>query len=198
MQAERTDDAVPVDLIVNRLGGIAGLTAVVAVRDGQSATDYLDFNDLTFKAAGWTTRQAALADLGSGLYRLAGGLDVNGITNLPAGTNNLILEYAVSGAESAVTIETLQLVVSAHDVPAGVWGRSLAGFAFPSAGRVLDRIRTYLTNRNELNFGTQKLEAYEDNGVTLAQTWTVATQGGEPVAAVVGAATKRADPDLPL
>jgi hypothetical protein len=194
MQAERTDTAVPVDLMVNRAGGVAGLTVVVAVRDGQSATSYLDFNDDTFKAAGWTTRQAAMADLGSGLYRLAGGLDVDAITNLPGATNNLILEYDISGASPGVALETLQLVTSAHDVPAGVWGKSLAGFVSPAAGRMLDRIRVYLTNRNEIDFATQQLVAYEDNGVTVAQRWPLATEGAEPVAAVTGAATKRGCP----
>ena len=68
--------------------------------------------------------------------------------------------------------------------------------AFPAAGRVLDRIRVYLTNRNEIDFTNQRLVAYEDDGLTVAQRWDLETDAGAPNNVVVqaGAATKRKDP----
>lgn len=111
MQAERTATAVPLALAVTRagVGGVAGLTPVVAIRDGTSSTSYLDFADATFKAAGWTTRQAPLTGLGGGFYARA--LSVGGITNLPAGTAHLVAEYAnLAGADKLAAVDTLSLV----------------------------------------------------------------------------------------
>ncbi len=108
IEANRTDTGVAVTLAVSgELGGVAGLTAVVAVRDGRTTNSYLDFADDTFKSAAWGTKQASMADLGNGFYALTGGLNVAAITNLAATANHLILEYTVSGAASGIAMDMI-------------------------------------------------------------------------------------------
>ncbi len=46
--AERTETAAPVEILINRNGGVTGLTVVVAVRDPQTANRFPDgVRDLT-------------------------------------------------------------------------------------------------------------------------------------------------------
>ncbi len=66
----------PLQLAVNGFGGgITGLSPVVAIRSALTSGSYLDFSDLAFKTSGWTTRQAALTEVGDGRYFLLGGAD---------------------------------------------------------------------------------------------------------------------------
>ncbi len=59
----------PVQISVNGFaGGISGLSPLFAIRDGLTTDSFIDFNDLTFKTAGWTTKQAAMTDQGDGHY----------------------------------------------------------------------------------------------------------------------------------
>jgi len=196
MQADRFATAVPVELLVDQSGGVPGLTVVVAVRDATSADSYLDWADMTFKAAGWVARQVALVDIGEGVYRLSAGLDLTALTNLPAATHDLILEYDVTGAITARATEQVTLVQSLYDL----WARDLAGLSAPAAGRILDRIRVYLTNRTEVDVANQKLVVFEDDGLTVAQQWDLETALGPPdlVKAPRGTAAKRSDPLEPL
>ena len=95
IKARRTSTATPLEFSLTGNGPVTGATVVVAVRDGQSSValpSYLDFDDDEFKTAGWTTRQAALTELGGGFYARA--LDINAITNLPAAT--VVLREAVA------------------------------------------------------------------------------------------------------
>ena len=59
---------------------------------------YLDFDDLTFKASGWTTKRASLTDIGGGIYAGAPVVDLGSVTNLPGSTRSLAAEYEVTGA----------------------------------------------------------------------------------------------------
>lgn len=113
---ERT--ASGVDLTLTDPAATAGLTAVVAIRDGDDPTSYLDFSDDTFKTSGWTTKQAAMTDLGGGHYNVA--LDLSAMTNLPATTDQLVAEYATSGAVTSAAHDTIQITESFLDVPADV------------------------------------------------------------------------------
>jgi len=108
--AERTATDIDLTLSVSRNGGVAGLTAVVAIRDGDTPNSYLDFADQTFKTSGWTTRQAAMTDLGGGHYRRA--LDLTAMINLPAGTEELVAEYETTGSVASVTHDKIQIVTS--------------------------------------------------------------------------------------
>jgi len=47
------------------------------------------------------------------------------------------------------------------------------------------------SNRLEMDFGTQELVLYEDDGLTVLHRWVLATDGGEPVATSTGVQTKR-------
>ncbi len=49
-------------------GGIEGLSPTVAIRDARTTNEYLDFADLVFKTAGWSTQFAPLAEVGNGRY----------------------------------------------------------------------------------------------------------------------------------
>ena len=119
--------------------GRTGLTALLAIRDNSTAGQrWLDFSDLTFKIAGWVTRQVALTEIGPeapGMYHHAPGLNVAAVTNLPSVGSELIAEYSVVGVAPAFTgyaIDTFQLVSSIYDRPNtsdivdGVWDENLA------------------------------------------------------------------------
>ena len=141
--AERTSTDLPLELLVARGGGTTGLTCVVALRDGATDGDYLDFADGTFKAAGWTTRQSAMVEISAanapGKYVLR--VDLSSLT-IPAATDYLVAEYAVSGTVTAVAQDVVELVASAYDLPAdidaelsgthgaGAW-TTATGFAVP-------------------------------------------------------------------
>ena len=99
MIVNRDDTAAPLFIAVDAGGGVPGLTVTVQIRDGDG-TNYLDFDDNTFKAGPWTQKSLTLTDLGLGYY--TGVLDIAAITNLPA-TSHLSAEYAVTGAVTAVT-----------------------------------------------------------------------------------------------
>ncbi len=51
-------------------------------------------------------------------------------------------------------------------------------------------------NRLEVDITGQQLVLYDDNGTTILQRWTLATNGGELVATAVGVQTKRGVPQL--
>lgn len=105
VRVPRNETEVPLNLFLNNGGPVSGATAVVAIRDADTPDSYLDFNDDTFKTAGWTTKQASLTGGDPGVYTLVPGLDLSAITNLPAGTDHLIAEYEVTapaGSEGKV------------------------------------------------------------------------------------------------
>lgn len=115
---ERTESAAPVEIFIDRNGGVTGLTVQVAVRDGDTTNSYLDWNDLTFKTTGWTTQYQTVPAIPgrAGGYKYVAGLDISSITNLPAGTDQLELEFDVSGAFSAIVRDTIQLVNVLKDI----------------------------------------------------------------------------------
>lgn len=113
IHAERDQTNVVLPLAVTDGGGVPGLTAVVALRDGPSSTSYLDWNDMTFKAAAWTTREAPMTDLGAGFYTRV--LNISAITNLPAATRQLVAEYRVSGVIEGVAEDHILLANEVFD-----------------------------------------------------------------------------------
>lgn len=174
LQASRESTAVPLNLSVSKGGGVAGLTATVAIRDGATSDSYLDFADNTFKTVGWTTKKASMADVGGGFYTRTGGLNVSAFTNLPAGSTKLVAEYEVSGALAGVTLDVIELTGS----------------------DMLEFIHAVSKNRLEVNFATQKLELYDAAGLVVIQSWPLETNGGENVTTSTGVQTKRKNPEL--
>lgn len=114
MRLAQTDDtAFPLTFTLSGAsGGVTGLAPVVAVRKG---SDYLDFADATFKAAGWTTRQQALAEVSAinspGSYEFA--LDVSAIVGIAAG-ELWSAEYELTG--SVDTSEQIAIVENIYNI----------------------------------------------------------------------------------
>lgn len=90
---------------------------------------------------------------------------------------------------------------TASDIADAVWSRSVADgeFAFPAAGRVLNRIFRYGTLPRRNNYATQKLEIGSDATFgTIVQSWDIETDTGpsQPVIDQFGSPSVRLDPDL--
>ncbi len=173
----RTDTATPLSLAVDNMGGVAGLTVVASVRDGGT---YLDFSDNTFKSSGWGQKTTALSDLGAGFY--TGALDVNSITNIPNTTNNLVIEYTVSGSYSAVALGVVsfyQSVPSASENATAVWSAT-------PATELLDDISFLsqtLKNKREIKKigNVWTLFVYADDGVTPILSKPLKDVGGDDI-----------------
>ena len=108
--AERTQTNVPIGIDVTRDGGITGLTLVFRLYRGDVITEFLDFGDGVFKAAGHATPTQVLGEIGLGRYELAGGFDLSAIT-LPAAAEHLIAQYEITaGGESGNDSDLIDLV----------------------------------------------------------------------------------------
>lgn len=127
IKAFRGDTNVPLSLSVSPASPVAS-AAVVAIRDQnrtQSPPFYLDFADLLFKQAGWTTRQAALVSLGNNFFALDGGLDIAAIVgvavgNLPVSSVQLAAEYtATVGGQGLNVIDNIELAQDDTQVHVG-------------------------------------------------------------------------------
>jgi hypothetical protein len=94
--AELTDDAVPLQLTVERegVGGVTTVTPTVALRDAATTNSYLDFADNQFKTAGWATKYQPMVHTERGLYLHV--LDMSAL-NIEAG-QFLSAEYYVNEA----------------------------------------------------------------------------------------------------
>ena len=158
--ARRNETDVPLTVAVTKnSGGIPGLTVVAQVRDGDTVDSFLDFADNTFKTAGWTTKQAPLADRGDGFYDLSGGLDLSALTNLPAATDVLLAEYFISGSRSGIAIDQVILAgdIVSPGVADAVWDELLTGHELAgSTGRSLGFLRDIL-------FGNTRIDRSDPN-----------------------------------
>jgi hypothetical protein len=171
---EPTDTAFPLSLDVNRSGsgGVAGLTPLVALRRVSDSL-YLDFTDGVFKASGWTTRQAALAAVGSAPGHYERALNVAALA-LPAGAK-YTAEFHVENGTDIKTDVTELLVIS--DVRAQV-----------------TRVRQSVTNRSEVNLSDlsrSTLDTYQDDGTTLLARQTITDGDGRPVLPAIGTPAHR-------
>jgi len=101
------DTEVPLQLSVTNpeTGGITGLAPTVAIRKGDTLDEYLDFDDFTFKTAGWVIKYAAMDEAENGHYHLT--IDVSSIGLSPG--DSIIAEYeaidtltALKGVDSDV------------------------------------------------------------------------------------------------
>lgn len=116
IEVERTEANAPINLLVNKNGGVESLTGSVKIRDGATTDYYLDFDDDTFKLTGWTEMSASLEDIGSGKYVLSGGLDISAITNLSASTHHLVAEFEITGSETGVACDLIFLRTSTYNI----------------------------------------------------------------------------------
>ena len=113
-QAFRTQTDVPVGVDVTRGEGVPGLTIAYKIFNGANQTEFLDFNDGTFKAAGHTTPTQNLTEVSAieapGVYEVTGGFDLSAIT-IPAATTSLRVFYEITaGGEVGSEWDTIQIV----------------------------------------------------------------------------------------
>lgn len=172
IQAERTDTNVPITLVESR--GTTGLTVSVRVRDGATIDSYLDFSDATFKTSGWTSQTSSLSDIGDGFYALSGGLNLSTVTNLPATTRVLMLEFLVSGSETGNAIDVIQIRESVHDVPLDTLIRSLAATE-PSITTERSLAGMLQKHTNRIRVNGIVLQVFQTDDTTVAWTQNLTT-----------------------
>jgi hypothetical protein len=145
-------------------GGQVGLSPTVAFRrvsDGY----YLDFNDDTFKNAGWTTKNASMTDLGGGFYQRLLDLSVIGAV----ATRVYAAEYAVDDGGDINSIASD--IYNVED---------------------LELIRQLSSNRLEEAPGNPgQLTLFDDDGVSVRDRWEVRDVTGGATTASVGAPARR-------
>ncbi len=117
IRVPRDETEVPINLTLTEsgVGPVAGATAVYAIRDGDTPDSWLDFNDNTFKTSAWTTRQATLTGSATqdGVYTAVPGFNLNA-TNLPAGSDHIIIEYEVTAPSSLAAIASDIILIDAR------------------------------------------------------------------------------------
>lgn len=182
IETERTESALPLTLAVTKSfsGGVPGLATVLQIRDASTVDSYLDFSDLTFKTSGWTAKQASLADLGDGIYALSGGLNIDGITNLPTSTHYLSVEYVITGSVRGTVIDTILMKRDVYDMALSLLQRAIADAEplpeFRSLGGAIQK----LVNRVRITSST--LEIYETDDTTVSKTQAITTNpGADPI-----------------
>lgn len=97
---------VPLTLVADQLGGVAGLVCDVLVRDPVTGLS-LDWADLTFKAGGHTALRLVMADVGGGLYEAA--LDLSAVTNLPDPTSFLTAVFRSPAPVAGTDYDTITI-----------------------------------------------------------------------------------------
>lgn len=122
-------------LTLDAEGPATGESPTVRVREFGSSDRYLDFNDSTFKTAGWTTRDQPMLEVdGLGTYRAV--LDPSSLVNLTAGVFHVVAEYRNAGAViPGAAHDIVSLFVSAYDLPAdqtdAIWDVPAAAHQIP-------------------------------------------------------------------
>jgi hypothetical protein len=157
--------SVPLVLTVEQegVGGLVGLTPTVAVRRG--TTEYLDWDDSTFKPTGWVERKRVLTDVGSGHY--ATFFDGSAVDVVPGET--LVAEYDTESV-SYPGVDHESVVVL----------------------RDTDFLRKMATNRMEQTSGAPgQLTLFDDDGFTPIKSWEVRDEFGGGIAPQVGVPARR-------
>lgn len=95
IHAARDQPDVPLGVQINRHGGVEGLDVEMRLHNGANFSEFLDFNDGVFKAAGHTISALVLTELGSGFYGIPGGFDLSAIT-IPTTAGHLLAAYAIA------------------------------------------------------------------------------------------------------
>jgi hypothetical protein len=141
--ADRTTTEVPIILtIVGAGGAVTTATAVEAqILDANTVNSFLDFNDDTFKTSGHTDIDLALAHQGSGHYQAATGLDISAITNLPSGTDVLLVLYNYTLDGNTYNASEFIELNGPEAVADQVWDEAISGHAVAgSTGQALDDV----------------------------------------------------------
>ena len=173
------DMTVPLELTIEQegVGGVVGKTPTVRIRDGATTDSFLDWNDNTFKLAGWAELDRPLSEVGNGHYSEL--LDLGALGAVVG--NVFIAQYNVNDGGDVIG--------DAHDVIL-VGEQAQADFA--QALLDVSLIRKSITNRMEQFPGTPgTLILWDDDGVTPLLQWQVRDAAGNGVVATVGCPAKR-------
>jgi len=174
LEADYNDDEFPITLVVNKtdIGGVPGLFPTVAIRLFPSLTLYLDWFDLTFKAAGWVILNEPMTDCGGGWYQAilnVAGLGFTPLTGLP---QKLIAQYTTTGVGTGGVDEDVVIVSELR--PDSKLSRQIA------------------TNRLEALGGFPgTLTLYEDDAVTVQSVQPLLDYSGGAVINTSGTPAKR-------
>lgn len=169
---------VPLELTLEQegVGGLLGYDVFVRVRDASTLNSFLDWDDNTFKTAGWSTRDKVMNEVGGGHYNLE--LNLAAIGSVVG--NVFVAQYTVDDGD---------VIGDAHDVIL-VGQQALSDMAVLLADVSL--LRKLYTNRQEQfpgNPGT--LILWDDDGVTPLLEWQLRDAAGNGVLANVGCPAKR-------
>lgn len=171
-QVEITSTKLPLNVLVDN--GRTGLTGLVAIRDTSTGgTRYLDFDDLTFKAFGWTTRQASLSEVSPanapGLYHLPAGVDLTSVTNLPTAGAELIAEYDLQGfspnfqgyaMDSYVLVDNVYSLPTAAAVADAIWDEDITTHTAPSSAGL--ELQNKAEAGDEMSLSAAQMDAVAD------------------------------------
>jgi hypothetical protein len=174
LEADYNDDEFPLNLVVDlqNVGGVPGLTPTVAVRLFPSLTLYLDWSDLTFKAAGWVLQNLPMTDCGGGFYQAVLNVEGLGFTPLTGLPQKLIAQYTTTGAGTGGVDEDIVIVSELR--PDAKISRQIA------------------TNRLEALGGFPgTLTLYQDDGVTVQSVQPLLDYSGGAVVNTSGTPAKR-------
>jgi hypothetical protein len=153
-------------------GPVTGAAPLVAIRHA-GLGQYLDWQDGTFKAAGWGVRQTSLPEVDASLApgRYARGLDLGSVTGAVAGTV-LVAEYSAT-VDGVLNVATESWLVTGID-----WE--------------VARVRKWFTNRLEEAAGNPgTLVLFDDDDTTPMLTWTLRDGLGGPTVFVPGRPARR-------
>lgn len=175
IEVEVTNAAWPLSLAVDQLGtgGVAGLTPVLQLRLATTTTFYLDFFDMTFKAAAWVTKQVPLLDVGLGVYTF--NLNVAGIVGVAVGQ-----------------IFSAEYILTSPPNPANVVGTDNDILFVTSKLEQITLTRKYANNRLvETSGNPGKLVLYDDDSITVLETHDLHDEFGGGIAVTVGSPANR-------
>ena len=135
--------------------------------DGQ----FLDWSDITFKAAGHTTINKILTEVDAtnipGLYEVTSGIDTGAITNPASDDRYIVAPLQTPGTDA--------LIPSPGAFRVGRWVGDI----------VLMRKKHF--NRREINIGSQVEELYDDDSATVLGSQPLTDANGGAVVALIGA-----------
>ena len=164
---------------------VVGLTAIkVQLRDTKTG-NYLDFNDQTWKASGWTTKQVTLSEVGDGSYQYLW----NSATAVMV-SMIIAAEYEVqdSGYEEETT-DFLLFGVAALDpstVASAVWDKQTSAHQVPGsfgllvqvAAADIDLVKEIETGRWKIL--NDQLILYKSDNVTEVARFDLFDRDGAP------------------
>ena len=161
---------IPLTLNISRQnsGGVTGLSPTVALRNALVAGSYLDWADLTFKTAGWTTKYSPMVEIEGGNYQ-----QTLALPSISAETGDVYsAEFNVVAGSSAGAASDIVYVVEVQED--------------------VGLLRKMMDNRLEETPGDPgTLVLYDDDGVTPLKTWQLRDAAGGPTTAAIGAPSRR-------